>query len=392
MRDRYPLPCGSFASHLVTRMGRPHGWLHVGLALVVLAGLLSGCAGWWGKEKPRGLLPAADENALGLELLWPLPLDTDKPVKDLYLLPRTLCVVSKGNEFVAVDPEKGYPRWQHIFDDELRTRATEDDERLYLIVANRLLTIKKGMGEGGILQERSLGFVGSSAPVVDGTNAYIGSGDGRLYALNLQMRLGWQQTVRSTIRSQPQVDTTGVYFGAENGWVYAVNLTDGVRKWTFPTEGPIKADLVLVHNVLYVGSTDSRLYALDTALGVSRKQQQKWPVPYFTSGEIKQAPVVRGDTIFVVAEGTGVHAVRASDGAGLWQYPQADAFIAASGDRVFLGAEGRRLICVDRKTGDLLWEQKLPGRRKYLFVANGVNDLIYICRQKDGALFCYKPQ
>ena len=392
MRDRHPVPCGLFASHLFTLMGRPHGWLHVGVVLVVLAGLMSGCAGWWGKEKPRGLLPAAEEETLGLELLWPLPLDTDKPVKDLYLLPLTLCVVSEGNEFVAVDPEKGYPQWQQFFDDELRTRATEDDDHLYLIVANKLLTIKKGMGEGGILQERALGFVGSSAPVVDGTYAYIGSGDGRLYALDLQMRLGWQQTVRSTVRSQPQVDTAGAYFGAENGWVYAVNLADGIRKWTFPTDGPIKADLVLGRNVLYVGSTDGRLYALDTALGVSLKQQQKWPVPYFAGGAIRQAPVVRGGTIFVVAEGTGVHAVRTRDGMGLWQCPQADAFIAASGDRAFLGAKGRRVICVERKTGEVLWEQKLPGRRKYVFVANSVSDLIYICRQKDSALYCYKPQ
>ena len=70
MRDRHPVPCGLFASHLFTLMGRPHGWLHVGVVLVVLAGLMSGCAGWWGKEKPRGLLPAAEEETLGLELLW----------------------------------------------------------------------------------------------------------------------------------------------------------------------------------------------------------------------------------------------------------------------------------------------------------------------------------
>jgi outer membrane protein assembly factor BamB len=115
-------------------------------------------------------------------------------------------------------------------------------------------------------------------------------------------------------------------------------------------------------------------------------------VPYSSGGDLQKAPLVRGDTIFVVDERTGVHAVNASDGTGLWQCRRADSFLAAGEDRVFLGARGRQLLCLERETGKLLWERRLPGGAKYRFVANGEDDLIYLCRERDGYLFCYRPQ
>jgi len=366
------------------------GWLRPVLSLALVAGLVVGCAGWWHREKPRGLWSEPQEESLGLRLLWPLPLDTHKPVKDIYLLPDLLCVLTRDNTFIALDPRKGFPLWQQLFEDEVRDRGAVDDGHLYLVVGNRLFTIDRRTG--AVKNERALKFVATSAPAVDQAFVYLGSAEGRLYALDLGPKLGWHHTVGGAVKAQPQVDGAGVYFASADGRVYAVDPADGARKWEFATDGPIEADLLLSHNVLLVGSTDGRLYALDTALGASRKQQQRWPLPYSTGGRIVQAPVLRGDTVFVTAEETGVHAVRADTGEGLWQVPQADTFIAAGDDRAYLGAKGRYLICVDRHTGKVLWQRRLPGRHRYLFVTNGDSDLIYICRQKDGALYCYQPR
>jgi len=406
MRDRQLHSCGSFDSDEVRSGGWPDrrgrqrrlGRVRVvALVLVLLViGLAVGCANWsfesfkwpWQREKPRGLFPAEEEETMGLRLLWALPPQLKSPAKDVYLLPRTLYLVSRDNTFLALDPQKGYTHWEQIFDDEVERRAAEDDSNVYVIMANRLLTIDRETG--GVLGDRPLGFVARSAPVLDGAYLYVGSADGRLYALDLGPRLGWQQTVGATVSARPQVDTAGAYFGSENGSVYSVSLVDGTREWQFATDGPIVADLALRRNVLYVGSTDHKLYALDTALGASRKQQQRWPLPYHAGGAIRRTPVVRGGTVYVVAENAGVHAVRIRDGEGLWQCDQADAFIAAGKDRVLLGAEGRRLMCVDRQTGEGLWEQELPGKRTYLFVDNEQNDLIYICRRRDGHLYCYQ--
>jgi outer membrane protein assembly factor BamB len=368
-------------------------WAGALVALVgVCGGLLLGCTGWWGKKAQRGLFPAAEEQTLGLELVWPLPLNWKHPVTDVYRLPGTLCVVSKDNTFTAIDPQKGYPLWTQYLDDDVRLRATEAGDKLYLPLGARLLTIDRATGGA---EERRLGFVVSSPPALDTLYVYLGSADGRLRALPLgpsSPQIGWQQTVGGSVRGRPQAVLAGVYFAAVDGFVYAANVADGSRKWEFKTDGPVVADLVLRGNVLYVASRDTHLYALDTALGASRKQQQRWLVPYSSGDDLQSAPLVSDDVIFVVGERSGVHALRASDGTGMWQCPQADSFLAAGKERVVLGARGRELLCVDRETGKLLWQKRLPGGAKYLFVANGEDDLIYLCRQRDGALFCYRAQ
>jgi len=367
-------------------------WLPLAVVVVlvgVCGGLLVGCTGFWRREAQRGLFPAVQEQNLGLELVWALPLKWRHPVADVYRLPGTLCVVRKDNAFTAIDPQAGAPYWTRYLDNTVGLRATEAGDKLYLALDGELLTIDK---VGGGAQDRRLGFVASSAPAIDTLYAYVGSADGRLRALALGARIGWQLTVRAVVTGRPQVDVGGVYFGARNGFVYAVNVADGSRKWEFKTDSAVVADLVLKGNALYVASRDSHLYALDTALGASRKEQQRWLVPYYSGGDLQKAPLVRDDAIFLVDERTGVHAVRTSDGTGMWQCSRADSFLAAGKDRVFLGAGGRDLLCLDRETGKLLWERRLSRNAAYLFVANGEDDLIYLCRQRDGYLYCYRPQ
>ena len=382
---------GTACGGRVPAWGGRRAWWRLGVTVAALVGVWAsvqlGCAVPGKKEAQRGVFPAAEEQALGLELVWPLPLRSKSPVKDIYRLPGTLCVVNTDNTFVAIDPEKGNPLWTQYLDDTVRLRATEAGDKLYLVLGARLLTLDKATAAS---QERRLDFVASSPPAVDSLYVYLGAAGGRLRALNLGPRIGWQQTVGSTIMGRPQVDTAGVYFASNNGRVYAVNVADGTRKWEFQTDRAVVADLVLQRNVLYVGSRDGRLYALDTALAGSRKQQQRWLLPYSSGGDIQKTPLVRGDAIFVVDEQTGVHAVRADDGTGLWRCPQADSFIATAGDRVFLGVGGRQVLCLDRETGKVLWERRLPA--KFLFVANGEDDLIYFCRERDGCVYCYRAR
>ena len=360
--------------------------------LMVLLGIVcaAGCIGWGKKVELLGLFATEEEAELGMELLWSLPLELDAPVTDVYLLPRTLCVVAEDSTLVAIDAEKGFTRWQQFFQGEPPLRAAEDDNHVYVIAGGKLFLLDRNTGEA--TDRRQLSFCASSQPVVDATYLYAGSADGRLWAVDLGPRLGWHQTAKSAVSARPQVDAAGAYFATEAGTVYAVGLVDGTRKWEFSVDQPVVAGLTLGANVLYVGSLDGRLYALDTALGVSRKQQQVWLVPSYTGGSIRQAPVLRGGTVYLVAEGSGVHAVRAADGTRMWQFEDADAFLAAGENRVFLGARSRELICVDRGTGEERWRRSLADRRGYFFIVNEVSDLIYVCQRRSGKLFCYRPR
>jgi len=400
MHIRQPACCEDSARRGPRRWSSLRVLMLVGMVAASL--LLVGCnefewkkVAFWQKEKLAGLFPTETEEALGLQLLWSLPLHLRSRVADLYLLPETLCLMTEDRTFLAIDPRKGYTHWQRDLQREVTVRAAEDEERLYLLAGSRLLAIEKGMGNGRILEERELGFTASSGAVLDSSYFYIGSAEGRLHAVAQGSRLGWQQTVNSVVVSRPQVDSAGVYVATKSGIVYSLSLTDGSREWQFEAGGPVVADLVLKDNTLYVASTDGQLYSLDTALGASRKQQQKWLLPYYVGQNVVQAPVLRDDLVYVVGEHSGVHAVNTATGKAAWKVAEATAFLADDGRRVFLGAKGEkrksRLLCLDRSSGQLLWDQELPGKRSYIFLPNPHSDLIYIAKPRSGRIYCYRP-
>jgi outer membrane protein assembly factor BamB len=81
--------------------------------------------------------------------------------------------------------------------------------------------------------------------------------------------------------------------------------------WTFETGGAVRGTPTVADGVVYVGSSDGRLYALDGADGTVR-----WR--YDAGTAVGGAPLVMDDRLVVVSRGNRIHAVRRSDGAPQW--------------------------------------------------------------------------
>jgi outer membrane protein assembly factor BamB len=69
-------------------------------------------------------------------------------------------------------------------------------------------------------------------------------------------------------------DGTVVYVGSSDNNLYAINAADGSYKWAFRTGGSVYSSPTLSPDgtVVYVGSNDHNLYAINTADGT-----KKWP-------------------------------------------------------------------------------------------------------------------
>ena len=123
----------------------------------------------------------------------------------------------------------------------------------------------------------TVGYVVSSPAISrDGKTLYVGSFDGRLYALDAQTgAVRWFFQTRDHVYSSPALEedasgrVTSIYIGSTDGSVYAVT-PDGRQRWRYDTGDPVRSSPVLGGGVLYVGSSDGSLYALDAAKGTRR--------------------------------------------------------------------------------------------------------------------------
>merc|ERR1712195_34198 len=117
------------------------------------------------------------------------------------------------------------------------------------------------------------GPVTSSVLSSDDKVVYIGcSGYTSLYAVNVSTASKiWAFANGNQVESSPVLSSDGkvLYFGSQDeygkGDLYALNALTGSKIWSFATRGPVHSTPVLSSDgKVYVGSTDSSLYAVNT--------------------------------------------------------------------------------------------------------------------------------
>jgi outer membrane protein assembly factor BamB len=87
----------------------------------------------------------------------------------------------------------------------------------------------------------------------------------------------WAHQTNGPVRSSPAVTNAAVYFGSGDGYLYAVDLQSGQEKWRGKTMGAVHSSPAVANNVVYFASRDNCLYAV--------KAQSGKPLLKFQTGE-----------------------------------------------------------------------------------------------------------
>jgi outer membrane protein assembly factor BamB len=126
-------------------------------------------------------------------------------------------------------------------------------------------------------------------------------------------------------------------------------------RWKFKTKDAIEATAAIVNGVVYAGSFDEHLYALDLATG-----KEKWKVKI---GPVKAAPSYKDGSLYVGTEDGVFFRLDAATGKERWKF-DTEAEITSSanfvGDRVLFGASNAILYCLSAE-GKVLWKFKIEG-------------------------------
>jgi outer membrane protein assembly factor BamB len=129
-------------------------------------------------------------------------------------------------------------------------------------------------------------------------------------------------------------------------------------RWTFQAKDSIESSAAIVDGVVYVGSMDGFLYAIDLVSGKVR-----WK--YQAAGPIEESsPCVPGGTVFVGDLNAMFHAVDTATGKARWTFKAEDEIKSSpnwAANRVYFGSYDQHLYCLSAADGALQWKFKTEG-------------------------------
>lgn len=192
---------------------------------------------------------------------------------------------------------------------------------------------------------------GGSWPMFRGGQRLLGRAPG---ALPDSMALVWKFKTDGAVKSSPAIDDGLVFIGSDDGNIYAIDLRTGGRVWAYETGDAVEAAPCVVDGSVFVGSSDTFLYAIDAKSG-----SLKWK--YETDAQILGA----------------ANWTRSPDGQWTW---------------ILVGSYDNKLYCLDSANGEVVWTYETDsyingspavGEGKVIF--GGCDAMIHVVAVADGS-------
>jgi len=253
-----------------------------------------------------------------------------------------------------------------------------------------------------------------SSPVVSGDTVFIGSGDHKFYALDLATGAKkWEFKTGSRIQSSAAVSNGSVFFVSYDSNLYCLDAATGQLKWKFKTEGerrfaakhlhgaepasetmPDPFDFflsspVVSNGVVYFGSGDTNIYALDVSSGAL-----KWK---FKTGDVVHAsPALANGALYVGSWDSYFYALDAATGAEKWRFKTGEdpdihnqqgiqSSAAVADGVVYFGCRDSNFYALDAATGEKLWV--FPNKGSWVITSPAVDGGAVYFATSDTGLF-----
>ncbi len=156
----------------------------------------------------------------------------------------------------------------------------------------------------------------SAWPMFGGGPGLLGRASG---ALSETLAVMWKFKTEAEVKSSAVISGGLVFIGSSDTNIYALDLRRGDKRWSYATEDVIEGTPCVVEGTVFVGSSDGFLYALEAETG-----RLKWK--YETDGEIlgapnwTRSPDGQKTWILVGSYDNRVHGVDAESGEAVWTY------------------------------------------------------------------------
>jgi eukaryotic-like serine/threonine-protein kinase len=168
----------------------------------------------------------------------------------------------------------------------------------------------------------------------------------------------WTFRCEDEVRSSPRIADGVLFVGSYDTNLYALDAENGSFLWKFPTEGGIVSKPCVDGDLVLFGSEDSNLYA------VSRKTGgQVWTCS--TGGRIRSSARVHYGHCFIGSDDGCLYAVNVQFGRVAWVFQSAGPIRSTplvAGEVIYLGSDDGYAYALEMGTGHVKWKYSTPRR------------------------------
>jgi outer membrane protein assembly factor BamB len=189
-------------------------------------------------------------------------------------------------------------------------------------------------------------------------------------AKNLKER--WNTHLGGSITlSSPLIVGNVLYIGSTNSHLHALNTYDGTELWKYNTDNEILSSPACAGDYIYFGSGDHSVYA------VSKDGKPVWQ--FRTGGSVHASPVIVDGILYIGSWDSNFYALDALTGKKVWSTPTGDGMTsspAVVNNTVFFGCADKNIYALNATTGKVLW--KAPTGDEVFGSPAVVNGVVYV--------------
>jgi outer membrane protein assembly factor BamB len=214
----------------------------------------------------------------------------------------------------------------------------------------------------------------AGGPAVDPSTqtVVVGARTGALRALRPDGGELWEFEAQAGFAAAPLIRDGVVYAGSLDGRVYALELGSGRERWRYAAGEETGATPLWVDGLLVLATYQDSIIALDARDGTWKWHHRRDQREGFTIRGCAR-PVVAAGRLFAAWSDGFVSALEPATGKLHWERkvaPAADYVdvdgLAADSSRVYAAAYSGAIAALDPASGKTLWEQKIPGASRLL--------------------------
>lgn len=198
-----------------------------------------------------------------------------------------------------------------------------------------------------------------SVPSLRGTSANVAA-PVAAPAINVRTGKGtatelvWRFACEDEVRSSPHVRDGMVYVGSYDTNLYALDAMSGEFRWKRATLGGVSSSPATWSDLVIVGSEDGQVYALD-----ARKGNVKWT--FRTGRAVRSSPRIEDRIIYIGSDDQHVYAIDGQNGRQLWKYRAWMPVRSSCGigqGMVAVGSSDGHVYGLDAFNGGLRWKHR----------------------------------